>query len=146
LTPPIRIDDTTGLKIFNTRAAKATEKISGKGYSPIADEALTTLPPPPPGAAFNAEEQAKYRAYKEARQGAADYIATEGEFAKYLKDVYSAPPIEREPLTDSCEIVVIGAGFARPVCRCTIRQWASFFVTIRWRLKTQHRWKRWRTG
>ena len=92
MTPPIRTDETTGLKIFNTRAAKATEKITGKGYSPITDEALRTLPPPPPGAVFNAEEQARYRANKEARRGAADYIAMEGEFAKYLEDVYSAPP------------------------------------------------------
>jgi cyclohexanone monooxygenase len=112
MTPSIRTDETTGLKIFNTRAAKATERIAGKGYSPIADEALTTLPPPPAGATFNAEEQAKYRAYKEARQGAADYITMEGEFARYLEDVYSAPPIEREPLVDDCEILVIGAGFA----------------------------------
>ena len=28
----ISIDPATGLKIFNTRAAKATEKISGPGY------------------------------------------------------------------------------------------------------------------
>jgi len=112
MTQPIRIDDATGLKIFNTRAAKASEKIAGKGYSPIGDTALKTLPPPPPGAAFNAEEQAKYRAYTEARRGAADYIAMEGEFAKYLQDVYSAPPVERDALTDECEILVIGAGFA----------------------------------
>src|ERR1700722_2569994 len=112
MTPPIRTDAATGLKIFNTRAARATEKIAGKGYSAIADETLTTLPPPPPGAVFNAEEQAKYRAFKEARRGAADYMAMEGEFAKYLEDVYSAPPIERPALTDSCEILVIGAGFA----------------------------------
>ena len=39
MTPPIRTDETTGLKCFNTRAAKATEKIAGKGYSPISDEA-----------------------------------------------------------------------------------------------------------
>jgi hypothetical protein len=39
---------------------------------------------------FNAEEQAKYRAYKEARRGAAAYMAMEGEFSKYLEDVYSA--------------------------------------------------------
>jgi hypothetical protein len=91
MTPPIRTDEVTGLKSFNTRAAKATEKIAGKGYSPTSDEALTTLPPPPAGATFNAEEQAKYRAYKEARQGAADYITMEGEFARYLEDVYSAP-------------------------------------------------------
>jgi cyclohexanone monooxygenase len=61
---------------------------------------------------FNAEEQAKYRAFKEARRGAADYIAMEGEFAKYLEDVYSAAPVERAPLTDECEILVVGAGFA----------------------------------
>ena len=112
MTLAIRTDATSGLKIFNTRAAKASEKIAGKGYSPIADEALKTLPPPPPGAVFNAEEQAKYRANKEARRGAADYIPMEGPFAKYLEDVYSAPPVEREPLTDTCEILVIGAGFA----------------------------------
>ena len=112
MTPSVRTDAATGLKAFNTRAAKATEKIAGKGYSPIADTTLKTLPPPPPGAAFNAEEQAKYRANKEARRGAADYIAMEGEFAKYLEDVYSAPPVAREALTDECEILVIGAGFA----------------------------------
>ena len=112
MTLAIQTDATSGLKIFNTRAAKASEKIAGKGYSPIADEALKTLPPPPPGAVFNAEEQAKYRANKEARRGAADYIPMEGPFAKYLEDVYSAPPVEREPLTDTCEILVIGAGFA----------------------------------
>jgi cyclohexanone monooxygenase len=112
MMPPIRTDEATGLKIFNTRAARATEKIAGKGYSTINDEALKTLPPPPPGAVFNAEEQAKYRAFKEARRGAADYIAMEGEFAKYLEDVYSAAPVEREPLDDACEILVVGAGFA----------------------------------
>jgi cyclohexanone monooxygenase len=109
---PIQIDEATGLKVFNTRAAKATEKIAGRGYSTIEDEALKTLPPPPPGAAFNAVEQAKYRAFKEARRGAADYIAMDGEFAKYLADVYSAAPVEREALLDECEILVIGAGFA----------------------------------
>ena len=107
----IRTDNATGQKIFNTRAAKASEKIAGKGYSPIADAALTTLPPPPPGAVFNADEQARYRENKEARRGAADYITMEGDFAKYLEDVYSAPPIPREKLSDECEILVIGAGF-----------------------------------
>src|SRR5258706_14859553 len=111
MSQSIRIAEATGRKIFNTRAAKATEKIAGKGYSPIADEALKTLPPPPPGARFNAEEQATYRAFKEARRGAADYMAMEGEFSKYLDDVYSAAPVPRDALTDECEIVVVGAGF-----------------------------------
>jgi cyclohexanone monooxygenase len=112
MTAPIRTDHANGSKIFNTRAGKATEKIAGKGYSPIEDAALKTLPPPPAGAVFNAEEQAKYRAFKEVRRGAADYIAMEGEFSKYLEDVYSTAPIEREPLNDECEILVVGAGFA----------------------------------
>ena len=122
MTQPIQADATSALKIFDTRAAKATDKIAGKGYSAIADEALKTLPPPPPGAVFNAEEQARYRAFKEARQGAADYIAMEGEFARYLEDVYSAPPVEREALTDTCEILVIGAGFAGLLLWYKLRQ------------------------
>ena len=109
--PPIRIDPETGHKLFNTRAAKASDKIAGKGYSTIEDETLKTLPPPPPGAVFNAEEQARYREFKEARRGAADYMAMEGEFVKYLEDVYSDAPIEREALDDECEIFVVGGGF-----------------------------------
>ncbi len=111
-TASVSIDPATGLKKFNTRASLATDRIQGKGYSVIVDEALTTLPEAPPGAAFNAEEQAKYREFKEARRGAADYIGLEGEFSKYLEDVYSDAPVERDPLTDECEILVVGAGFA----------------------------------
>ena len=122
MTPAIRIDETTGLKLFNTRAAKASERIAGKGYSPVADAALTTLPPPPVGAVFDAQEQARYREYNKARQGAADYIAMEGEFSRYLADVYSAPPIERDALTDDCEILVIGAGFASLLMRSEERR------------------------
>ena len=107
----IRIDPKTGRKSFNTRASKATDKIAGKGYSTIEDDALKTLPPQPPGAVFDAEEQAKYRAFKEARRGAADYMAMEGEFTRYLEDVYSTDPVERDTLSDDCEILVVGAGF-----------------------------------
>ena len=112
MTPPIRIDEATGLKLFNTRAAKATEKIAGKGYSPVSDESLKVLPAATPSAVFDADEQARYREFKESRRGAADYMAMEGEFARYLEDVYSAPPVAREALNDECEILVIGAGFA----------------------------------
>ena len=108
----IRVDPTTGFKIFNTRAAKASDNIGGRGYTPVDDKALTTLPEPPLGAVFNAAEQAKYREFKEARRGAADYMAMEGEYAKYLEDVYSAKPVPREALKDDCEILVVGAGFA----------------------------------
>ena len=108
----IQVDPATGLKIFKTRADKASEKIVGKGYSIIEDKALTSLPEQPPGAAFNAEEQAKYREFKEARRGAADYMPMDGEFSRYLQDVYSTAPVPREALTDECDILVVGAGFA----------------------------------
>lgn len=108
----ITIDPETGLKRFDTRAAKSTDKIAGRGYSVVTDESLTWLPEPPAGATFNAEEQAKYREFKQAREGAAHYISMEGEFAKYLEDVYSKPPVEREALKDECEVLVVGAGFA----------------------------------
>ena len=108
----VRIDPDTGLKIFNTRAGKANDKIKGQGYGVVKDKALTSLPEAPAGAVFNAEEQAKYREFKEARSGAGDYIALEGEFGKYLDDVYSTAPVPRDALDDECEILVVGAGFA----------------------------------
>jgi cation diffusion facilitator CzcD-associated flavoprotein CzcO len=111
MTAAIRIDPATGLKCFDTRAAKASDRIRGQGYSAVVDDAYKVLPPAPPGAVFDAEEQAKYRAFKEARRGAADYMAMEGEFARYLQDVYSAPPVARERLDDACEVLVVGAGF-----------------------------------
>ena len=43
MTSPIRIDPATGRKVFATRAAVATDKIAGKGYSIISDAALKTL-------------------------------------------------------------------------------------------------------
>jgi cation diffusion facilitator CzcD-associated flavoprotein CzcO len=108
----IRIDPATGLKVFNTRAAKAPIEITGKGYAVVEGEELLTLPDEPVGAVFNAAEQAKYREYKESRRGAADYMTMEGEFSRYLQDVYSAGPVPREPLSDECEVLVVGAGFA----------------------------------
>ena len=94
----IQIDPNSGLKIFNTRAGKATEKITGKGYSALNDEALTTLPEEPVGAVFNAEEQEKYQAFKERRRDAADYMEMKGEFSRYLEDLYSSEPVQRDAL------------------------------------------------
>ena len=108
----ITIDPETGLKVFATRAAKASDKIAGKGYSVLEDQSLKTLPPPPPGAVFNAEEQAKYRADKESRRGAADYMNMDGAFSVYLNDVHSTDPVPRDQLNDDCQVLVVGAGFA----------------------------------
>jgi cyclohexanone monooxygenase len=112
MSQAVSVDTSTGLKQFNTRAGKSSDKIQGKGYAVIDDESLKTLPPEPVGAVFNAAEQEKYRKFKEARAGAADYIGLDGQFSKYLNDVYSDDPVPREALDDECEILVVGAGFA----------------------------------
>jgi cyclohexanone monooxygenase len=39
-------------------------------------------------------------------------MAMEGQFARYLEDVHSTSPVPRDALTDDCEILVVGAGFA----------------------------------
>ena len=111
MMPAISTDPESGLKVFDTRAGEASDRIAGRGYAVLEDAHMKTLPPPPAGAVFNAEEQATYREFKEARRGAADYITMEGEFSRYLEDVYSEPPVERDALYDKCEVLVVGAGF-----------------------------------
>ncbi len=108
----VRVDPSTGRKLFNTRADKASERVNGKGYDVVSDPAKLALPALKPGAEFDADQQARYREFNEVRRGTDDYLLMEGTFARYLEDHYSAAPIEREALTDECEIVVVGAGFA----------------------------------
>ena len=105
----IRIDVKTGLKLFDTRSIKGIRKLGADGYAVNSDPALKTLPPEPEGAVFNAEEQRRYREFKEARTGAADYIPMDGQFSHYLQDANTAEPIERKALDDECEILVVGA-------------------------------------
>jgi len=120
--PSISIDPATGLKKFDTRAASANPALKGTGYAVVTAETLRTLPEAPAGAVFNADEQAKYREFKEARRGAADYMAMEGDFSRYLEDVYSAAPVPRDSLADECEILVVGAGFAGLLLWYKLRQ------------------------
>ena len=110
--PPIRIDPETGQKLFNTRAEKASDRIAGKGYDVVSDQELLALPKFKADAAFDDEQKALYRDFNEVRQGTDDYMKMEGTFARYLEDHYTEAPIARESLTDECEIIVVGAGFA----------------------------------
>jgi len=111
-SPAVRIDPATGQKLFNTRADKASDRVVGKGYDVVTDAKYLSLPALEANAVFDAEEQARYQEFNEVRRGTDDYMAMEGAFAGYLEDHYSAAPVEREALTDECEIVVVGAGFA----------------------------------
>jgi cation diffusion facilitator CzcD-associated flavoprotein CzcO len=110
--PAVRIDPATGHKLFNTRAAKASARIVGKGYDVLDAPELVSMPEAKADVTFDAEAQAHQRAFIEARRGTDDYMQMEGTFARYLEDHYSTEPIEREALTDECEIVVVGAGFS----------------------------------
>ncbi|MGE4649284.1 MAG: NAD(P)-binding protein, partial [Myxococcota bacterium] len=56
----------------------------------------------------------RYRAERERRlrpDGNDQYIEVVGDFASYLDDPYANQAIEREPLTDEVEVLVIGGGF-----------------------------------
>ncbi len=109
---PIQTDPATGRKVFNTRAEKSSERVAGHGYEVVTDAKYLTLPDYKADAAFDDSAKAQMEDFKESRRGADDYMAMEGDFARYLKDHYSAEPIERESLHDECEILVVGAGFA----------------------------------
>src|SRR4051812_6824728 len=110
--PAVRTDPATGRKLFSTRAAKASNRIEGKGYDVVEEAEFTSLPAFKAGAVFDADAQAKYREFNEARRSSFDYMAMEGPFARYLEDHYSAAPVEREPLTDECDVLVVGGGFS----------------------------------
>ena len=86
----VRIDPATGQKLFNTRADKASDRIDGKGYDVVDEAEFTSLPAFKADAVFDAEEQAQYREFNEVRRGSSDYMAMEGQFARYLEDHYSA--------------------------------------------------------
>ena len=79
MTKAIQIDPKTGLKIFNTKASLATQKIKGQGYSINSNVKSKSLPNEPVGAVFDAKEQAKYKEFKEKRFGAANYMDMKGE-------------------------------------------------------------------
>ncbi len=105
-------DPKTGLKKFFTRAAALDVTRKSQGYSIVTKDHLKALPDLPPGAVFNAAEQAKYREYKNSREGSGNYISMDGQFSRYLEDVHSEAPVQRPALDDECEILVVGAGFA----------------------------------
>ncbi|MEC7735532.1 MAG: NAD(P)/FAD-dependent oxidoreductase [Pseudomonadota bacterium] len=112
MSKAIKIDPETGLKIFDTKASLANNKIIGQGYSVNNNIESKTLPDEPVGAIFNAKEQEKYKNFKEKRAGAANYMEMKGDYSRYLEDPYTAEPVKRASLKDYTEILIVGAGFA----------------------------------
>ena len=66
----------------------------------------------------------KYRREREKRlraDGNAQYVEVTGKFAHFLNDPYTAP-VQREPLTDTVEVVVIGGGFGGLLAGARLRE------------------------
>jgi cyclohexanone monooxygenase len=67
----------------------------------------------------------KYRAERDKRirpDGNEQYIEVAGAFAHYVDDPYIDKPIEREPLTDEVEVLVIGGGFGGLLAGARLRE------------------------
>lgn len=59
--------------------------------------------------------RAKYLEERDKRlrsDGASQFIDIEGEFAHFAEDIYASEPIEREPLTDEVDVLIMGGGFS----------------------------------
>jgi cyclohexanone monooxygenase len=70
------------------------------------------------------ELRRRYREERDKRlrdDGNQQYVEMAGEFARYLEDPYVAP-IEREPLTDLVDVVVIGGGFGGLLAGARLRE------------------------
>ena len=66
----------------------------------------------------------RYREERDKRlraDGNEQYVEMAGEFARYLEDPYVAP-IEREPLTDEIDVVVVGGGFGGLLAGARLRE------------------------
>jgi cyclohexanone monooxygenase len=69
--------------------------------------------------------RAKYREERDKRlrgDGNEQYIEVKGAFAHYVEDPYVDGPVEREPLTDDVEVVVIGGGFGGLLVGARLRE------------------------
>jgi len=70
--PAVRVDPATGHKLFNTRAARSSARIAGKGYDVVDDPSLSMMPEMNRDARFDAEARARNLAFNEARRGSDD--------------------------------------------------------------------------
>ena len=67
----------------------------------------------------------KYRVERDKRireDGNDQYQEMTGEFSHYVEDPYIDEPIEREPLTDQVEVVIIGGGFGGLITGARLRE------------------------
>ena len=69
--------------------------------------------------------RARYRVERDKRlrpDGLAQFVELTGRFAHYTADPYVTAPIERDPLSDTVEAVVVGGGFGGLLCAGRLRE------------------------
>jgi cyclohexanone monooxygenase len=69
--------------------------------------------------------RARYRAERDKRiraEGNEQYVDVKGEFAHYIDDPYIEAKIDRAPLTDQVDVVVIGGGFGGQLAAARLRE------------------------
>ncbi|MCC6296394.1 MAG: NAD(P)-binding protein, partial [Pseudomonadales bacterium] len=69
--------------------------------------------------------RAKYREERDKRlrpEGASQYQEVTGDFSRYVDDPYIDAPIERAPLTDEVEVVIVGGGFGGLLAGARLRE------------------------
>ena len=83
--------------------------------SPASDDATDLGPDAQHDLGFDPDAlRARYREERDKRlreDGNDQYVETEGRFARYVDDPYATPGLERAPLTDEVEVLIVGGGF-----------------------------------
>ncbi len=67
----------------------------------------------------------KYRIERDKRlreDGNAQYVEMAGEFSHYIEDPYVAAPLQRAPLSDEVDIIIIGGGFGGLLAGARLRE------------------------
>jgi len=68
------------------------------------------------------EKYREKRAKRVRTDGNEQYVEVTGDFSAFVEDPYIDAPIEREPLTDEVDVVVIGGGFGGLLTAARLRE------------------------
>jgi cyclohexanone monooxygenase len=110
----------------NAHGDTAARRNRGEISMPISEQDAPAAAEAQEGIGFDPTAlRQKYRDERDKRlraDGNEQYVEVEGRFAHFLEDPYVESEIEREPLTDEVEVLVIGGGFGGLLAGARLRQ------------------------